>query len=256
MYPNYTERLLLVFSQVKTKFDQYQRKTTTIKRLLEVSSQSIDQKTGIVTTRNKTQNKYILIDSYKEARQLRKNPLPSIKQCRNIQGTKTATREFATSSTTAVLIKAKAKQDNKRKRLLDKEQPSYTASELEKTVLINEYEEIDDPSIPGPSSTLGLSGTNTRRAGATPILSKRDSTRKVSSAELLSIQIKEAFKVIANIKLVLERKLLEARDLMQQFYTSRVYQQACLRLFNKYPQQVAAYVEGNYKYRLRFIATI
>lgn len=130
MYLEYTERLLLVFSQVKTKFDQYQHKTTAIKRLLEVSSQGIDQKTSIITTRNKTQNKYILIDSYKEARQLRKNPLPRIKQYRNIQGTKTATREFATSGTTAVLVIAKAKQDNKRKRLVSKE--------LEETILTNE----------------------------------------------------------------------------------------------------------------------
>lgn len=43
---------------------------------------------------------------------------------------------------------------------------------------------------------------------------------------------------------------------MQEFYTSRVYQQAYLRLFNKQLQQVAAYVEGNYEYRLRFIATV
>lgn len=243
MYLEHAERLLLVFSQVKTKFDQYQRKTTAIERLLEVSGQGIDQKTSIVTARNKTQNKYILIDSYKEARWLRKNPLPRIKQCRNIQGTKTATGEFATSGTTAVLVVAKAKQDNKRKRLVSKE--------LEETVLTNEQEEIDN------LDTLGLSGTNTRRAGATPILSKRDSsTRKVSSTKLLGIQIKEAFKVIANTKLALERKLSEARDLMQQFYTSRIHQQACLRLFNKQPQQVAVYVEGNYKYRLRFIATI
>lgn len=130
MYLEYTERLLLVFSQIKTKFNQYQRKTTTIKRLLEVSSQGIDQKTSIVTTRNKIQNKYILIDSYKEARQLYNNPLPRIEQYRNIQGTKTATREFATSGTIATLVIAKAKQDNKRKRLVSKEP--------EETILTNE----------------------------------------------------------------------------------------------------------------------
>lgn len=130
MYLEYAERLLLVFSQVKTKFNQYQRKTTAIKQLLEVSSQGIDQKTSIVTTRNKIQNKYILIDSYKEARQLYNNPLPRIEQYRNIQGTKTATREFATSGTIAALVIAKAKQDNKRKRLVSKE--------LEETILTNE----------------------------------------------------------------------------------------------------------------------
>lgn len=123
MYLKYTEKLSLVFSQVKTKFDQYQRKTTTIKRLLKVSSQGIDQKTGVVTIRNKIQNKYILIDSYKEVRQLQENPLSSIKQYRNIQGTKIVTGEFAIRGTIAILTTVKAKQDNKRKRLLDEEIP-------------------------------------------------------------------------------------------------------------------------------------
>lgn len=43
---------------------------------------------------------------------------------------------------------------------------------------------------------------------------------------------------------------------MQQFYGSRVYQQLCLRLFNKQLQQVIVYIEGNYEYRLRFIAIV
>lgn len=37
MYPGQADRLSLVFSQVKTKFDWYQRKTTAIERLLKVS---------------------------------------------------------------------------------------------------------------------------------------------------------------------------------------------------------------------------
>jgi len=55
--------------------------------------------------------------------------------------------------------------------------------ELDRTTTtpIDEYNKVDNPDIPR------LSSTNTRRAGTTPILSKRDSTQKVSSTKLLGI---------------------------------------------------------------------
>lgn len=65
-----------------------------------------------------------------------------------------------------------------------------------------------------------------------------------------------AFKLLVDAKIEPERVLLQARVLISEFYSLRVYQQACLRTFNEQLQYIAAYIEGNFEYRLRFIATI
>lgn len=43
---------------------------------------------------------------------------------------------------------------------------------------------------------------------------------------------------------------------MFEFYASYIYSNAYIRTQNKQPQLIATYVEGDYEYRLRFIATI
>lgn len=65
-----------------------------------------------------------------------------------------------------------------------------------------------------------------------------------------------AFKLLVDAKIEPKRILSQARVLIQEFYSLRVYQQAYLRTFNEQLQCVATYVEGNFEYRLRFIATI
>lgn len=260
MYPTQADQLALVFSQVKTKFDWYQRKTTAIERLLEVSGFGMDWKVGVVSAANATWTKYLSMDSHKEARWLRDNPLPGIEWCRNIWGTKTATGEHAMGGAMAAMGSAKAKQSTKRKRTGEHpDERAHTVSvapECEQTEPIepvDEEEEADDPDTPGPSSARH--GVRTRRAAATPVLTKKD-TKPVSGAAVLGEKMHAAFKLLADAKMEPERVLTQARSLMWEFHGSRVHQQACLRTFNEQPWCVAAYVEGNFEYRLRFMATI
>lgn len=43
---------------------------------------------------------------------------------------------------------------------------------------------------------------------------------------------------------------------MFEFHASYAYSNACMRTWNEQPWLIAAYVEGNHEYRLRFIATV
>lgn len=241
MYLEDAETLTLYQGQCKTKEDQYQRRIQALERLLfKYSRFGINQVIGLVTADNRYQEKYLAIDYYKYTKLLRYKPLPSLQQYRVIQVTKTATSFL---SVRGIASAATSRQDKKRKRAI---KAGPIPVDPPTTDIVDEEDDNDKPE----STSKG----NTRRASAIPLLALAQ--KKLSSAKILSYSIVRATTIATEVKLVPKKRASIARILMFAFYSSQTYANVYILTQDQQPQIVALYVEGNYKYRLRFIATI